>query len=622
MNFKKFRDVPVYHYIGIGALVLLIFFQMSNFMTAFRITADDVRHYLDAMKGDWQLWLEESYHRARGEGRISYFYLHYYYLLSSYLMEFTWFKYFLLLQFVMYSVGSAWWLSRFAGKQIAFWSVLLFFVMVPVGLNHWPPNSFGYLMLIFSGLYLCRLALWYVKNKYWEYFFVFLSILIVLSGEFNLLLYILILIMEYKDVLWDIIHKKISLKKVFQRREIRRDLFILVMAWGIYGSFRLLFPPTYKGMKANLSPGIMKILSLQWKHIFSGLSLGYITSIPLGRLLSAWYIGLLTILALLYAFRFPSPRNKQIFTGIFWGFWAAFIPTFLIAISAKYQEKCWMRNVCSYLDSRLAMIGVTALVASIFAFLFKKFRTSFATLLGGGLAIIAMATYVHNKGAATYVKRFDIAYELSKKYLCLVEDTDKYDKLFIKGVQQVRYFSYNKYTDINLFWKLHLQNLRKLKNFSCSENLIYSIGQKLNFTETGRGSEFLIFGWSHPEKWGTWSDGDSALVLLKLKEKPGKDLLLIFNLSPYVNKNVLEQKVIIQFFDIPIDTIKLTKKKAHTVHIKISKQYFSDNFLPLLLKFPNAISPVEAGETASGDHRKLGIMLHSLKLEEETIKNE
>ncbi len=620
----KIRKIPLYHYIGIGAFAVLIVLQMSNFMTAFRITDDDNLFYFSFLSNSFKEYLQEAWKYAVYSGRIYHLYVYPFSGWSNYLLNFSFFQYLTVALTAWYSLSAAWWLSKYAGKQITLLSVLLFFTLLPIGSSFWPPNSYGYLMIIFSGIYWTRLVYRYSKNKYILSFTTFLSVFIVMGWEYNLFLFPLVLAVEYFKDLKNVFYRKNSIKDFLARKEIKRDLLILGIAWFGYLSFYFLFPTQYMGNKVTWAP-LPEILEVQGKHIFNGLSLKFInwqfrpfllTDLPWGIIISS-------ILAGSYVFKFSS-NKKQKLTGLFWGFSVAFISTFLLAIVEKYRKWCADNfEGCYYVDSRVAIIGVVTFIAVLLLLLAYHFKKVIPTIIVLIITIISASTYSYNKKKAEtqyapYLRPFDIA----RKYTCFTLNTSLYDSLFAKTLTRVGRMNFDRKLR-EKYWYLHVQKLRKSLCFSCKDIPPYPLGKKLSFQksmqeskEKTKVSPFSLFGWSLPERWGTWSDGNSAVILLKLPEIPQKDLSLTMSFTPYITSQVPRQTVIVKFFNTPLDTFVFTERKAHTIHLKIPKNLFKDNYLPLLFTFPNAIPPMDAGEPRSKDYRKLGIMLYSLQLKE------
>ncbi len=87
-------------------------------------------------------------------------------------------------------------------------------------------------------------------------------------------------------------------------------------------------------------------------------------------------------------------------------------------------------------------------------------------------------------------------------------------------------------------------NLRACKTCNTSAIASFSLGsshdfeykmERIFFTSNGTGQKYQIYGWSTPEKLGTWSDGDTALMLLDLSSTPQSDLKLLIDGYRFTN---------------------------------------------------------------------------------------
>jgi hypothetical protein len=125
-------------------------------------------------------------------------------------------------------------------------------------------------------------------------------------------------------------------------------------------------------------------------------------------------------------------------------------------------------------------------------------------------------------------------------------------------------------------------------------------------------------GWSGAEKWGTWSDGDSALLLLALSSTPKKDLELLIDGHAFLADKHPSQEVDVLVNGHHVDTLKYDLQTNSGVRVvKIPKALALEKNGQLLIKFnfKNPISPAELG--LSADARRLGLGIVSLELREE-----
>jgi hypothetical protein len=65
----------------------------------------------------------------------------------------------------------------------------------------------------------------------------------------------------------------------------------------------------------------------------------------------------------------------------------------------------------------------------------------------------------------------------------------------------------------------------------------------VSFASKGEGEKYLLYGWSTPEKWGTWSDGDSSGISLKLAKNIDRDLVLRIHAHAFISEKHHKQEV-------------------------------------------------------------------------------
>ena len=125
-------------------------------------------------------------------------------------------------------------------------------------------------------------------------------------------------------------------------------------------------------------------------------------------------------------------------------------------------------------------------------------------------------------------------------------------------------------------------------------------------------------GWSFPENWGRWSDGEEARFRLAFQEMENAKVL-IFKVRPFVNEKHKELNV-----DIYGNGHYLTSWEFHhgkpfpETKIYVPKSLIDGNILDLKFKIDNPKSPKELG--LSQDSRKLGIGFISVEILNEEEK--
>ncbi len=138
--------------------------------------------------------------------------------------------------------------------------------------------------------------------------------------------------------------------------------------------------------------------------------------------------------------------------------------------------------------------------------------------------------------------------------------------------------------------------------------------ERIFFTSSGNGQKYQLFGWSEPENEGTWSDGDTAIVLLNLSTTTNRDLELLVEGHAFLGVKhsaqeievlVNKRKLSILKYDSLSDTLRKVMIPMELVNEKKGR-------LLIQFKFKNPKSPAELG--LSNDSRRLGLMITSMQL--------
>jgi|GEM_PF-560331 len=143
----------------------------------------------------------------------------------------------------------------------------------------------------------------------------------------------------------------------------------------------------------------------------------------------------------------------------------------------------------------------------------------------------------------------------------------------------------------------------------------YCFNEKIYFNTNGLGSKYCIFGWSGAESWGTWSDGDSSLLVLKIPHIPKSDLNLLIEGHAFLAEKHPFQEIDVYLKDHYLTTLKYTLLNNGGIKsIKIPKAFMTNEgaVVSIKFKFKNPKSPAELG--LSADTRRLGLGIVSLVL--------
>ncbi len=483
-------------WVALAAAAAVTALHLSNFMGAFRTTADDNYYLYQYLRGAVADWMEVAWRYAEETGRLGHLLAIPYAVVGSYWTEFAAGRLFIAALLAMYGVAAAWWMARFAGPRAAYFTALLFVVMAPVGMFQWTPNAFGYTMLLYVGLFAIRRWIVQTRRRWLAGALSGVWVLTAWAGfEYGLVLALsLVLFDQVADAArlspmpwWE------RLKHMGRRRDVWRDWLTLAVMWGAFVGFRLLFPSHYPGNQiGDFDP--KAILITQWKHLYSGLALKYYVLRPI----NGWAVaaGALAAVAAWYgaAWNFDKKRHRW-WVAVGWGVFYAGALTFIIALTPKYREWCLEMGICAYLDSRLASVGVVAALAAGTAALTARLawtRLPVAVLVGVASAL----TFDVNRRLVPGLREYNLPFESVRKYVALVGDDTAYDAAFIEGIMQngVGFKWHPFYADDEPhFWRLYLADVRRRTPPSPP---VLQPGQA--YAAHAEGNRFLLYGWGLP----------------------------------------------------------------------------------------------------------------------------
>ncbi|WP_312663982.1 hypothetical protein [Pantoea sp. CTOTU49201] len=152
-----------------------------------------------------------------------------------------------------------------------------------------------------------------------------------------------------------------------------------------------------------------------------------------------------------------------------------------------------------------------------------------------------------------------------------------------------------------------------------SDMAIFNLGDKITFSRGGNSGNFTASGWSIPESFGTWTDGDVSNLIMKIEKKSANPTLLIIEANAFL----FEHKKDDFFVDIWINNYKIGTLIYSTLNgdnLQIKKIRIPTNSLNIKngvidIKFVMnpTISPYALG--AGNDTRQLGLNVKSLTLQ-------
>lgn len=152
-----------------------------------------------------------------------------------------------------------------------------------------------------------------------------------------------------------------------------------------------------------------------------------------------------------------------------------------------------------------------------------------------------------------------------------------------------------------------------------------SLGERIDFSQNGFGKAYLLdvgrapligWGWSIPEPWGVWSDGDRARLAIPLPSRddlPYAKLQLKLELIAYINPKHPSQKIEAWSQGKKLGAIDINTPKPQWWTLDLPSFKPSDGYVFIEFRPFDPVSPKAIG--TSDDSRHLGIGLLAFTFE-------
>jgi hypothetical protein len=151
---------------------------------------------------------------------------------------------------------------------------------------------------------------------------------------------------------------------------------------------------------------------------------------------------------------------------------------------------------------------------------------------------------------------------------------------------------------------------RKLRTWPGQGGLLYRPGERLNFAK--QLPYLSRTGWSDPESWGTWTDGNAASLFVVLPVVPTTDMELRLEGHGFVDAQHPVQSVFVFVNGKQIGVLNYASSKTLSNTLVVPRAVFVDRNVEIELMPRNVIAPSDAG--ASKDTRRLGLGVGSIEL--------
>ena len=136
----------------------------------------------------------------------------------------------------------------------------------------------------------------------------------------------------------------------------------------------------------------------------------------------------------------------------------------------------------------------------------------------------------------------------------------------------------------------------------------------MGFGSEGTAAPYMLGGWSQPEPWGTWTDGDRVVLRLPLTQVPRGPVDITLEANAFIGPDRPALRVSLSCNQTVVAEWVIAASDVATYSASIPERLTADQgALTLSLNIENPKSPRELGE--SSDDRRLGLGVRRLRLD-------
>ena len=140
---------------------------------------------------------------------------------------------------------------------------------------------------------------------------------------------------------------------------------------------------------------------------------------------------------------------------------------------------------------------------------------------------------------------------------------------------------------------------------------LIKLGQRQMFNHK---THHLVQGWSNPEAWGTWSEGNEADIALRV---PAQAQTIVIEAFAFVQPMHVGQEMVFTINGVQALSTRLTRLQDNLIEIPLTapirEAIARDTLMRIHVRLPDAISPRQLG--LGDDQRVMGLGLKALTVQ-------
>ena len=324
-----------------------------------------------------------------------------------------------------------------------------------------------------------------------------------------------------------------ALARTLGSRRLWMDALAIGATLAVYLAFRVFNASIYEGNTLDGLHRVQETWATLFMHVASGTTLprllqlfseGEWLAAPPAVIRTAWVVGALTFLAFLTASK-PKLRLRETVPLILVCLVAAIAVTLPLAASVKFQDWCLVDETCAYLDSRISVYALGAVLTALLLTMLPAERSGTPRLvasvaLSGALAVVSSLTYLTNWHVHRNMEVVVAAWDRASAIACIPQLRSADDRALAGLIEPVQRIPHHPRFSVVDYWRAYVDH--RADRLDCDrlsrpvERWKRELGA--HFVEAGRvvplgdigDGAILANGWSRPEPWGVWSNGATA----------------------------------------------------------------------------------------------------------------
>jgi hypothetical protein len=146
----------------------------------------------------------------------------------------------------------------------------------------------------------------------------------------------------------------------------------------------------------------------------------------------------------------------------------------------------------------------------------------------------------------------------------------------------------------------------------------YALGTPIDLKGGEKRSPYLAYGWSDSEAWGTWADGDTAILRLAPVPEGKADLILTVQARAFLAPQTPRQDIAVLVNGRPIGSWSFDSHEMTTRELRVPADAIQDfEAIQIAFTTTTARSPAELGISSDARRLSIGVAEVSLRLAEE-----